>query len=199
MTNDASKRPQFLDVVSNVQAGARVWRLTAFFAWALVAVLAFSLVYQSRNTPVVLVPYDLAANNGRMQVAGGGEIRGTSLEYMANVALSDLSLILDFTPDNVLLQHRRFLNRMTESLYGQQSAEIQGAAEDLKRRGVTQSFNPTDVKLLKDGTRVEVTGTQIRYQGGKETVRSNVTYVLTYKVFKGYMHVADLRQKSDAN
>lgn len=192
------KPPPYLDVIANAFKTAQAWKTATFVVSALAGVLAWSLVYQTRNTPVVLVPYDMAANSSRMTVAGNGEIRGTSFEYMANVALADLSLILNFTPDNVFSQHKRFLNRMTEDLYGQQSAAMLGEAEDLKRKALTQSFFPGEVRLLPDGTRVEVDGTQIRFQGGKETVRSNVTYIVSYKVFKGYMHVADLRQKTDA-
>ncbi|MDO8416294.1 MAG: TraE/TraK family type IV conjugative transfer system protein [Agitococcus sp.] len=193
------KKPKaYLDVVANAFSTVQAWRSAAFLLGALAAFLAYELVHQSQNTPVVLVPYDLAANGTNMKVVTNGEIRGTSVEYLANIAMADLGLILNFTPDNVITQHRRFLNRVTEDLYGQQSAAMLAQADDLKKKGVTQSFYTSDVRVKADGSSVEVEGTQIRYTGGKEMLRSTLTYIISYKVYKGYMHVADLRQKTDA-
>jgi hypothetical protein len=191
------KTKPYLDVVANAFSTVQAWRTTTFFLGALAAFLAYQLVHQSQNTPVILVPYDLAANGTNMKVVTNGEIRGTSVEYMANVAMADLGLILNFTPDNVITQYRRFLNRVTESLYGQQSAMLLAQADDLKLKGVTQSFYTSDVRVKADGATVEVEGTQIRYIAGKEMLRSTQTYIISYKVYKGYMHVADLRQKTD--
>jgi len=97
----------------------------------------------------------------------------------------------------VVSQHQRFLNRVTEDLYGEQREQLLAQADEYKRRSLTQSFFPESVKVSGDSTKVEVSGSQIRWMGGKETLRSRVTYVLSYKVFKGYMHVSDLRQKSE--
>lgn len=191
------KNPRYLDVVANAFSTAKAWRMSAMVLAGVVAFLAYALVYQARNTPVILIPHDLATAGKTMQVATNGEIRGTSFEYMANTGLSDLTLILNFTPDSVLTQHQRFLNRVTEDLYGQQRENLLAQAEEFKRRSMTQSFYPDNVKVSNDSTKVEISGTQIRWMGGKETLRTSVTYVLTYSVFKGYLHVADLRQKSE--
>ncbi len=191
------KNPRYLDVVANAFSAMQAWRTAAFLMAGVIAFLVYSLIYQARNTPVVLVPYDLATSGKQVKVAQNGEIKGTSFEYMANTGLSDLSLILNFTPENVISQHQRFLNRVTEDLYGDQREALMVQADEYKRRALTQSFFPEGVKVSSDSTKVEVSGTQIRWLGGKETLRQRVIYVLTYRVFKGYMHVADLRQKSE--
>lgn len=190
------KTPSYLDVIANVSRTAQAWRFSTFVLTGLVVVLTYALVHSARNTPVVLVPYELASSGERMTVTTNGEIRGTSNEYVANIAMGDLSLILNFTPDNVLTQHKRFLNRVTEELYAQQKETLLGLAEELKKKGVTQSFYPTEVRVASDGARVVVRGTQIRYLAGKELQRVTMTYVISYKAYKGYMHVADLRQES---
>ncbi len=193
----SEKNSRYLDVVANAFSAMQAWRMASFLMAGVIAFLVYALVYQARNTPVVLVPFELAAQGKQARVATNGEIRGTSFEYMANMALSDLTLILNFTPDNVVSQHQRFLNRVTEDLYGAQRETLLAQADEFKRRNLTQSFYPDDLKVSADSSKVEVSGTQIRWMGGKETLRSRVTYILTYKVFKGYMHVSDLRQKSD--
>lgn len=193
----ADKQPNYLDVVANAFSAAKAWRTATFVLAAVVAFLAYSLVSQQRNTPVVLVPFELATSGRNMQVTTSGELRGTSSEYMANMGLSDLGLILNFTPDNVISQHMRFLNRLTEQLYGQQRENLLAQADDYRRRSMTQSFYPRDVKVSTDSTKVSITGTQIRWIGGKESARSTVTYELTYRIFRGYAHISDLRQATD--
>jgi type IV conjugative transfer system protein TraE len=185
----------YLDVVANAFKAKEAWRMATFVVSAVAIMLAFALVQNTRNTPVVLVPHDLASAGTRMKVETNGELRGTSQEYLANAALGDVSLILNFTPDNVQTQYKRFLNRLTEALYGEQKETMLGQAEQLRKDGITQSFNPTDVKVSTAGDRVDVSGTQIRYRAGTELQRANVTYSISYKVYKGYLHVSDLRQK----
>lgn len=192
------KTPPYLDVVANAFKTAQAWRTATFVVSSVAAMLAFALVQNARNTPVVLVPYELASSGERMTVTTNGEIRGTSNEYLANVAMGDLGLILNFTPDNVLTQHKRFLNRVTEDLYAQQKEQLLGLAEQLKKDNITQSFYPSEVRVTPEGNRAVITGTQIRYLAGKEMQRVKLTYVISYKVYKGYMHVSDLRQETDA-
>lgn len=195
----SDKNTPYLDVIANAFSAVKAWRAAAFTLAAVVAFLAWALMYQARNNPVVLVPFELATSGKNMKVAVNGELRGTSQEYMANTAMSDLTLILNFTPDNVVSQHQRFLNRVTEDLFATQRDNLLAQADEYKRRVMTQSFYPDSVKVSTDSTRVEISGTQIRWMSGKETLRSRVTYVLTYKISQSYLHVADLRQKTGAN
>lgn len=192
----SEQTPHYLGVTANAARATQAWKYAAFVLGAVVMFLTFVLLQQVRNTPVVLVPFELATSKGNMTVSVNGELRGTSSEYMANLGLSDLTLILNFIPDNVISQHQRFLNRLTTELFGQQRESLLAQAEDYKRRGITQSFYTSGVKVSQDSTKVEISGTQVRWVGGKD-IRTGVTYVLTYASFKGFMHVSDLRQQTD--
>jgi hypothetical protein len=189
--------PKYLDVVANAFSATQAWKTTSILLGCVVAFLSYSIVSQARNTPVVLVPYDLASAGTNVKVTTNGEIKGTSFEYLANLAMSDLSLILNYTPGNVLTQHQRFINRLTDSLAGTQGVDLLAQAKAQKEKGVTQSFFVSTIQLSPDSTKVEVVGNLIRWQGGKEVVNTPVTYVLTYQVFKNYMHISDLRQKTE--
>lgn len=190
------KPPPYLDVVANAFKTAQAWRTATFVVGAVAIALAFALVSSTRNTPVVLVPENLATSSDRMTVTTNGEIKGTSNEYVANVAMGDLSLILNFTPENVVTQHKRFLNRVTDDLYVQQKETLLAQAAQLKSDNITQSFFPSEVRVTPEGNSAVIQGTQIRYVGGKEMQRVSLTYVISYKVYKGYMHVADLHQET---
>lgn len=192
---DPHKPANYLEVVANAFKAAQAWKAATFALGVVCAILAFALVQSARNASVVLLPYELATMDKQMRLPLNGEIKGTSSEYVANIALADLSLILNFTPENVITQHQRFLNRLTDSLHGTQREPLLAQADEMKRRNVTQAFFPSEVKVSPDATTAQVSGTQIRYTGGKETMRQNITYVISYKVYKGYMHVSDLRQK----
>lgn len=189
------KPANYLEVVANAFKAAQAWRAATFALGVVCTILAVALVQSARNASVILLPYELATLGQEMKLPLSGELRGTSAEYVANIALGDLSLILNFTPDNVITQHQRFLNRLTTSLHGTQREPLLAQADEMKRRNVTQAFFPTDVRVSPDSTTAQVRGTQIRYAGGRETMRQNITYVISYEVYRGFMHVADLRQK----
>jgi type IV conjugative transfer system protein TraE len=192
----AEQTPHYLGATANAARTTQAWKYASFVLGAVVVLLAHALISQARNAPVVLVPFELATSTGKMNVSVNGEMRGTSSEYLANLGLSDLTLILNFIPDNVISQHQRFLNRLTDELFGQQRENLLAQAEDYKNRSITQSFYTSGIKVSADSTKVEISGTQVRWVGGKD-IRTNVTYVLTYKSFKGFMHVSDLRQETD--
>lgn len=194
----ADDTPHYLGVTANATRATQAWKYSAFLLGAMTLAFAYLYVNEVRNSPIILVPFELATSKGNMTVNVNGELRGTNSEYMANMGLSDLSLILNFIPDNVISQHQRFLNRLTEELFGQQRENLLAQAEDYKRNSVTQSFYASGVKVSQDSSKVEISGTQIRWIGGKD-IRTNVTYVLTYKSFKGFMHVSDLRQTTDVS
>lgn len=193
--SEKNKSPQYLDVMANAFKAKEAWRMTTFIVSGLLVMMTFAYVNQSRNTPVVLVPMDVATASGQMTVTTNGVINGTSQEYAANIAMGDLSLILNFTPETVQTQYKRFLNRLTDSLYGSQKEALLGQADQLRRDGITQSFFPVEVNVSTASDRVEITGTQLRYRAGTELQRDRITYSISYKVYKGYMHVSDLQQK----
>lgn len=190
---------QYLDVVSNAFKAMQAWKFATFALGLVVVALSGALIHQQRNTPIILVPHEMASSGGRVTVMTNGEIRGTSQEYLANTALSDLTLILNFTPDNVVTQTSRFLNRVTDDLYGRQRDTLLAQASEFKSRSVTQTFFPSDIRVSDSGNRVVVEGSQVRWVGSRETIRTKISYVITYKVYKGYLHVADLRQESETS
>lgn len=188
--------PKYLDSVSAAFSEAKAWRAATFIVGAVALVLAFQLVNQARKRPVLLVPYHSASDMGKVEVTTSGELRGTSSEYIANLAIADLSLILVFTPDNAVTMTKRFLNRVTEDLYRQEESRLLAQAADNKSRGVTQSYFPTKVSVSTDRERAEVTGKLVTSIGGKETQSVTITYVLTYDASPGYPHVSSITQKN---
>lgn len=192
-----SSNPDYLQTVANAFKTVNAWRSATIAVSVVAAILCYGFVQNARNTPVVLVTHDMATTQGRLTVTTNGEIRGTSNEYLANIALADLGLVLNFTPDNVITQHKRFLNRVTESLYMASGNELLAQAEQLKKDGIVQSFHPDEVKVSQDGTKVYVSGTQIRYRGLGELQRVNLEYIVSYKRYKNFLHVSDLSQRQD--
>jgi type IV conjugative transfer system protein TraE len=188
-----SKKP-YTDLIANAFQTVRAWQAATLVVGAVAVSLAFGLVYVARNTPTILVPYDFATNNQRMKVSTNGEIRGTSSEYMVNTAVGDIALITNFTPDTVVTQYERFLNRMTDSLYASQQTTLRVEAKKLRADATTQAFFPNEkTRILPGGDRVEVSGTLIRWIGDREILRQSMTYIVTYTVFRGFFHVADIR------
>lgn len=188
-------KDNYLNSINRAFSEVRAWKATTLVVSVLCAFLAWTTVQLARNQTVVLVPHNLATDTGRMAVASNGEIRGTSSEYLANTALSDLALITNFTPDNVLTTYKRFLNRLTEPLFASQEGRLLAQAAEYKSRGVSQSFFPVEVKTTPDGRQMEVTGTLVQSISGKEINRLKMTYVISYQSYKGFLHVSDVRPK----
>lgn len=189
----------YFDTIANAFSEAKAWRLASMALGASVVFLTGALIFTTQNAPTVLVPFDFATNNMRVKVTTNGEIRGTSNEYLVNLALSDISLISNFTPDTVQTQYERFLNRTTESLFANQGATLRAEAKSLKLDVTTQAFFPNErTKVAEDGTKVEVSGTLIRWIADREILRQSVTYVVTYSVFKGFFHISDIRTAESA-
>ena len=187
--------PKYTDAIANAFSEAKAWRFTCYLLSALLLVAVGYIIYQSRNEPIVLVPYDLAVSKGNIKVPTNGATYGVSPDYMEALALGDMSLILSFTPANVEAQYARFQNRLTSDLFATQQSALKVQAKTMKDDNITQAFFPERAKMSPDGAKVEVTGLMIRWMGDKESIRSSLTYVLTYKAFKGYYHVSNMQIK----
>lgn len=186
---------KYADAVSNAFNTAQAWKYASFLLGAVSLVLAFFLIEASRNTPVVLIPYGAATSTSKL-VVSGNQPGATSPEYYSEIAMADLSMILDVTPNDITQQYQRFLTRLTPDLYGRQNASLMGQATNLQNQGITQSFYPLRISVDPQKEQVTVSGEQVQYLGGSETSRSNISYVVTYQETHGYLLISDLRQKS---
>lgn len=190
----AQPKKRYTDSVANAFSEVKAWRAAAYLLGALVVTLVVLNIYQSANKPTVLVPYEFATTQGKVTVETTGEIAGTSEEYITNLALADLALVMNFTPETVKTAHLRFLNRLAPDLSAMQSNELRSQADRFRAESRSQVFYPSETRLAARN-KVEVSGTVVQWTGDKEVLRTKTTYVVTYAIKQGYFHVADLRQK----
>lgn len=178
------------DAVSNAFSAMMSWRTSFFVAAGLAAIFAIGLLYQANKAHVVLMPYAEALQHGgnvKLDIAASNY--GTANpEYVSAIAISDISVLLNWTPESVVVQHQRFLNRLTPSLYAEQNIQLLQQAEEFRVDGVTQSFFPLETKVAENG-KVRISGTLVRWTGEKETLRIKAAYTITYSKTKGYIHV----------
>ena len=184
---------KYTDAVSNAFSEAKAWRAATVLLGLVVGTLSIALVMQSRAAPMILVPANFASVDGPIKIQPTNEYGETSPDFLAQIALGDLALILNWTPDNVAVQHQRFLNRMTPELYAEQNVAMMTQASEFKSNSTTQSFYPTTTRVGAKGSVVVVDGTLVRWTGEKESIRARVVYTISYAKFKGYAHVASLK------
>ena len=186
-----AKEGKFIGALSNAFSEARAWKLTTFGVGGLAALLAFALVWSSAERPVVLVPAGFAESHGRVTVSPStGQ---SSPGYLSQVALGDLSLALDWEPDDVVTQFRRFLNRLTNSEYAAESISLMSQAHRDQANDASQSFYPNRVYVNLENLSVKVSGMLSRWEGGKRVLHSPVVYRVSYSSEGGYLHVASLK------
>ena len=186
-----AREGKFISSLSNAFSEARAWKLTTFTVAGLAAVLAFALVLSASNKPVVLVPAGFAESHGRVTVtpATGRSSPG----YISQIALGDLSLALDWQPDDVVTQYRRFLNRLTDSEYAAENVSLMAQAHQDEANDVSQVFYPNRVYVNLQKLSVRVSGVLSRWEGGKAVLHSPVEYKVNYSNEGGYLHVASLK------
>jgi type IV conjugative transfer system protein TraE len=188
-------KTRYTDIIANAFSEVRAWKLTTIALACLCAVMAFALIYQTRSTPVILVPYGMATETGKLTVSPAGNFAGTTPQYLSQVALGDLALILNWQPDNVALQYQRFLNRTTSELFARENVRLLEEAKDHQNSSTSQSFYPERVEVdLKNG-KVVVNGYLIRWSGEKEVIRTRTVFTVTYRMQQGFLHVANLEMQ----
>jgi len=186
---------KYTDILANAFSEVRAWKLTTLTLGSVCVVLVIALIVAAQSAPVVLVPYGVAAEQSRLKVAPGGDFAGTSPDYLAQVALGDLALILNWQPDNVELQFQRFLNRATSELYARENVRLIDEAKQHRAQGDSQSFYPETTQVdLKQG-RVLVDGFLVRWTGDKEALRVKQRVIVSYRTQKGFLHVANVQTK----
>lgn len=187
---------RYTDILANAFSEARAWKLTTLCVSGLCAMLAITLVWQAASTPVVLVPAGLAESSERVTI-NPRNFEGTSPDYLAQTALGDLALILNWQPSNVELQYQRFLNRLTSVQYARQSAPLIAEAQRHRSTGASQSFFPEDVQVDLRAGRVMVKGYLVRWEGSKEVLRQPARFAVTYVNQKGFLYVADIELENN--
>ncbi|MGC8519383.1 MAG: TraE/TraK family type IV conjugative transfer system protein [Steroidobacteraceae bacterium] len=186
-----AREGKFLSSLSNAFSEARAWKLTTFIVSGFAAVLAIALVWSAADRPVVLVPVGFAESHGRVTVAPS--TGRASPGYLSQIALGDLSLVLDWEPDDVVTQYRRFLNRLTDSEYAAESVTLMSQAHHDQTEDISQSFYPTRVFVNVGKTSVKVYGVLSRWDGNKRVLHSPIEYEVRYSNEGGYLHVASIK------
>lgn len=183
--------PKYPDSLINAFHEIHAWRLACVALAALGAFLASALVWESHNATVVLVPAGFAESQGKITVEPNSHA-GVSPDYLSQVALGDLSLILDWQPLNVAKQYQRFLNRTTTELYARENVRLLAEADQHQKDSESQSFYPADVQVNVKQAQAIITGTLVRWVGDKEVTRTQIKYAVTYSSQKGFLHVANV-------
>ena len=183
----------YLDNMANAFKEVRAWKSACLALGAVCCVLGFGLIYEERNAPMILVPYDLATASGNLKINPNGKAGEVSPDYLATIALADLATVLDWTPETVEMQTQRFLNRLTPSLYGDQNVDLMAKAGEFKSNSTTESFYPSGTRVDASQNQVIVDGTLVRWEGEKQALNKKLTYRISYDTYKGYLHVSRLK------
>lgn len=180
-----SKR--YSDGLGVERAKAGVWRLAFFSVLILVMGLAITLIYQQVHRPTILIPHQVASATGPMKVEPG---TGDSADYLANLAVADLELLLNWDMTNIEQRYSRFLNRSSKALRQKSEVKLFTEAKEHKKNGENQVFYPNKVRLVGSNV-VEIYGLLVTFVGEKSVVRNDITYLVAYEEGWGSMFYVD--------
>jgi len=179
-----------LSTTSAAFSEVRAWKILALILFILCAYLTQALLSARSSSKVIVMPYAFAtANPEKMDFSLSSNLASIPKNYLAALALSDLSLILNVTPENAQTQTRRFLNRLHTATFGKQKSELLTKADEYKTNAYSQFFSPAPdtpdnpaikITTSKDTISVTVRGELVRSQSAREVSRISTAYTVVY-------------------
>ena len=178
---------KYLESVWNLSRAVRAWRAASLILGAALIVSTIALAYQSISAPSYLVPYNFATTDKKVKVKPGEFV---DKDYLTYVAIADLKLILDWTPSTVRTQYARFLKRTSPELFKSQEITLMNEAKAYSSGSISQVFHPNKTSVAENT--VTITGRLYRWEGEIQTIKSDTSYVLTYRENGGIPYVEEL-------
>lgn len=187
-----------LNTLSKAFTAVQAWKFSTFTLGAVCAMLAYGLIHQANTRPVVLLPYEAATKlTESVTVPTNGTFKDLDVNYLSNVAMSDISLLLNYIPENVVQQHKRFLSRLAPDTATLFRDKLESEAKALQQEGKSQSFAPMKVEVLPDSGKVRIRGKLTRILGGQVVLDTNIGYLVSYTSSQGYLHISQLSKLED--
>lgn len=185
--NNTPSNTRYSDGLGIERAKAGVWRLAFFCSLLLSFGLAITLVYQQAHRPTILIPHQVASAAGPIKVEPN---TGQSAEYLGNLAVADLELLLNWDLNNIDQRFGRFLNRSSKALRQKSELELMEKAKEHKKNGENQVFYPNKIRLVGKNV-VEVFGLLVTSVSEKSVVKNDITYLVAYEEGWGSMFYVD--------
>lgn len=181
---------KYLNTLRNQILVARGWMFATVVFALIAAWLAIQLGAATANMPTRLVPYNFDTLDGPVEVTN--EAR-SSEKYLTRLALADLQLYTDWTPQTVEDQFGRFQNRMAPSLYAKKGSALASRAEELADAEGSQSLFVEDASA-SDG-KVRIDGVLHEWQGQERVEDKRVRYELRYTFSGGTPYLEGFRKE----
>ncbi|WP_018234310.1 TraE/TraK family type IV conjugative transfer system protein [Thioalkalivibrio thiocyanodenitrificans] len=181
-------KKRFIDSLVNTSREKNAWVFAAVVLGAVLVVQSFFLMWSSFNTTTTLVPYDFAVSQGPVEISRAST---PDESYLTYIALADVGLLLNYSPENVEQQYGRFLNRASPDLYAARNVELLRESRELRRNDVSQSFRPTRTSVINKNV-VRVVGTLMRWEAEKLIFSERVSYRIEYRSLHGMPYVNNL-------
>jgi len=178
---------RYSDGLGIERAKAGVWRTAFMLQLVLVLGLAITLIYQQVHQTTLLIPHQVASASGPIKVEPS---TGENADYLGNLAVADLELLLNWDVGNIEQRYSRFLNRSSKALRQKSEVKLLDDAKLHKKNGENQVFYPNKVRLVGKNV-VEVFGLLVTFVGEKAVVKNDITYLVAYEEAWGSMFYVD--------
>lgn len=184
-----------LNSISTAFKAVQAWKFATAVVSVMCGVLVYGIVQQANDKPVVLLPYEAAISvNDKMVIPTNGSFKNMDANYLSNIAASDISLLLNYIPENVIQQRKRFLARLTPQSAALYREDLDKEAQALYKEGKSQSFSPVKIEVLPNSGQIKLTGKLVRVLGGQVVLDTSITYLISYKSTQGYLHVSEVKK-----
>lgn len=187
-----------LDSMHKASHAIQAWKFASLTLAVIAGVLLYGVIHQTNTRPVILLPYEAAVKlKDPVTIPTNGSFAGMDAAYLSNIAMSDINLMLNYVPENVVQQRKRFLSRLTPLAASTYRKTLETEASELVTEGKSQYFAPTKVQVLPGSGSVRVDGKLTRILGGQVVLDTPISYEISYEISEGYPHVSKLTKKED--
>ena len=161
------------------------------------AIIAFSNVLLTgylfiRKERVVIVPAQI---NQEFWV----ERRVVSKEYLEEMALFFVNLLLDATPHSMQYQRNTILRNTDPKEYDGLKNKLIREEERYRKENLATTFSPTKIVINTSKLQALVSGYLTSYVSGKQVKQSEDSYVLTFRYDAGRLYILSFRDAGVEN
>lgn len=188
------KKQSYPDLIINAFQSVQAWKSLAIMEMGALILSFIGLVWLANNQTVILIPQNFAATaKGPVNLNLGEPF---SPDYLSALAKGDITLLLNWTPENIDTQYGAFISRLTPAIHDAQREILLAEAKQHTNEGLTQSFYST--RTFAKGSEVTLHGILVRATGGKEIYRGPAVFAIDYaNVGGGYLNVNGVRQPTE--
>lgn len=127
------------------------------------------------------------------------ERRAVSKEYLEEMSLLFVNLLLDATPHTMQYQRDTILRNVSPTTYNNLKIRLLKEEERYKKENLATTFSPTKIVINASKLQALITGYLTSYVSGKQVLQTEDTYLLQFRYNAGRLYILSFQDAGVKN